>query len=125
MTRLLVECTHVFKHPTVNSGIQRVVRNVIQQLLDCGMQLQDEGELSAEFAASTTLAGMIAKLDIASVGPTGAEKLVAKLDSLDKIIAADGIDLRLCRPQRGIGAALRKRGCNGRIRADILGREIA
>lgn len=57
------------------------------------MQLQDEGELAAEFAASTT-AGMIAKLDIASVGPTGAEKLVAKLDSLDKIIAADGIDLR-------------------------------
>jgi alpha-1,2-rhamnosyltransferase len=32
MTRLLVECTHVFKHPTVNSGIQRVVRNVINQL---------------------------------------------------------------------------------------------
>lgn len=32
MTRLLVECTHVFQHPTVNSGIQRVVRNVIKQL---------------------------------------------------------------------------------------------
>lgn len=32
MTRLLVECTHVFKHPMVNSGIQRVVRNVIKQL---------------------------------------------------------------------------------------------
>jgi glycosyltransferase involved in cell wall biosynthesis len=30
--RLLVECTHVFKHPMVNSGIQRVVRNVIKQL---------------------------------------------------------------------------------------------
>ena len=69
-------------------------RSVIQQLLDCGLQLQDEGELSAEFAASTTLAGMIAKLDISSVGPTGAEKLVAKLGSLDKIIDADGIDLR-------------------------------
>lgn len=24
MTRLLVECTHVFLHPKVNSGIQRV-----------------------------------------------------------------------------------------------------
>jgi hypothetical protein len=32
MTRLLVECTHVFEHPSVNSGIQRVVRNVIKQL---------------------------------------------------------------------------------------------
>ncbi|PTT32696.1 glycosyltransferase family 1 protein [Pseudomonas sp. HMWF021] len=32
MTRLLVECSHVFKHPAINSGIQRVVRNVINQL---------------------------------------------------------------------------------------------
>lgn len=32
MTRLLVECTYVFEHPKVNSGIQRVVRNVIREL---------------------------------------------------------------------------------------------
>lgn len=32
MTRLLVECTHVFQHPQINSGIQRVVRNVVNQL---------------------------------------------------------------------------------------------
>lgn len=32
MTRLLVECTNVFLHPHVNSGIQRVVRNVIGHL---------------------------------------------------------------------------------------------
>ena len=32
MTRLLVECTYVFEHPSANSGIQRVVRNVVQQL---------------------------------------------------------------------------------------------
>lgn len=69
-------------------------RDVIQQLLDSGLQLQDEGELAPEFAASTTLDGMIAKLDIPSVGPTGAQKLVAKLGTLDKIIEADGIDLR-------------------------------
>ncbi|MDF9620219.1 NAD-dependent DNA ligase LigA [Pseudomonas entomophila] len=69
-------------------------RDVIAQLLASGMQLQEEGELGAEFAASTTLAGMLAKLDIPSVGPTGAEKLVDKLGTLDKIIAADGIDLR-------------------------------
>ncbi|NBA93832.1 NAD-dependent DNA ligase LigA [Pseudomonas sp. R5(2019)] len=69
-------------------------RNVIQQLLARGLVLQDQGELGAEFAASTTFAGMIAKLDIPFVGPTGAQKLVDKLDSLDKIIAADGIDLR-------------------------------
>ncbi len=32
MTRLLVECTYVFEHPQANSGIQRVVRNVISEL---------------------------------------------------------------------------------------------
>lgn len=69
-------------------------RKVIAQLLERGLQLQDQGELHPEFAASTSLAGMIAKLDIPSVGPTGAEKLVARLETLDKIIAADGIDLR-------------------------------
>ncbi|WP_312936200.1 NAD-dependent DNA ligase LigA [Pseudomonas sp.] len=69
-------------------------REVIAQLLDSGMHLQEEGELAAEFAASTTLAGLIAKLDIPSVGPTGAEKLVSRLGSLEAIIAADGIDLR-------------------------------
>ncbi len=69
-------------------------RNVIGQLLERGLDPQDQGDVHAEFAASTTLAGLIAKLDISSVGPTGAEKLVSKLGSLDKIIAADGIDLR-------------------------------
>jgi DNA ligase (NAD+) len=69
-------------------------QNVIQQLLERGLQIEEEGGVHAEYAASTTLAGLIAKLDISSVGPTGAEKLVAKLGSLDQIIAADGIDLR-------------------------------
>jgi DNA ligase (NAD+) len=68
-------------------------RQVIAKLRD-SLQLQEEGEVHAEYAASTTLAGLIAKLDISSVGPTGAEKLVSKLGSLEKIIAADGIDLR-------------------------------
>ena len=69
-------------------------QNVIQQLLERGLQIEEEGGVHAEYAASTTLAGLIAKLDISSVGPTGAEKLVAKLGSLEQIIAADGIDLR-------------------------------
>ena len=32
MMRILIECTYVFEHPEVNSGIQRVVRNVIRNL---------------------------------------------------------------------------------------------
>ena len=30
--RLLVECTYVYEHPQDNSGIQRVVRNIIGHL---------------------------------------------------------------------------------------------
>ncbi|MBF7729001.1 glycosyltransferase family 4 protein [Pseudomonas sp. N040] len=30
--RLLIECTYVYEHPEVNSGIQRVVRNIVNQL---------------------------------------------------------------------------------------------
>ncbi|WEJ74157.1 NAD-dependent DNA ligase LigA [Pseudomonas sp. PSE14] len=69
---------------------------VIAELRDPqhGVLLQDEGDVSAELAACATLDGMLVKLNITSIGPTSARKLVAKLDSLDKIIAADGIDLR-------------------------------
>ncbi|KIH81922.1 NAD-dependent DNA ligase LigA [Pseudomonas batumici] len=69
-------------------------RTVIAQLLERGLELQDQGELGAEFAASTTLGGLIAKLDISSVGPTAAEKLAAKFGSVEGIIAADWLDLR-------------------------------
>ena len=30
--RFLIECTYVYEHPQINSGIQRVVRNIIRQL---------------------------------------------------------------------------------------------
>ncbi len=36
MTRLLLECTNVFRNPRVNTGIQRVVRNVVHQLEHAG-----------------------------------------------------------------------------------------
>ncbi|MEO6919484.1 MAG: glycosyltransferase family 1 protein [Collimonas sp.] len=32
MSRLLIECTYVYHHPGVNSGIQRVVRNIVNNL---------------------------------------------------------------------------------------------
>ncbi|MFU0838436.1 MAG: hypothetical protein ACFWUJ_07930 [Pseudomonas fragi] len=46
-------------------------QQVIAQLLERGLELQDQGELGAEFAASTTLGGLIDKLHIPSVGPAG------------------------------------------------------
>lgn len=68
-------------------------QTVIDQLA-ATLEIQDQGDLSAEFAASTTLAGLIDKLHIPSIGPTGAQKLAEKLGSLARILAADGIDLR-------------------------------
>lgn len=32
MSRILIDCTYVFEHPNDNSGIQRVVRNVVDEL---------------------------------------------------------------------------------------------
>jgi DNA ligase (NAD+) len=68
-------------------------QTVIDQLA-ATLEIQDQGDLSAEFAASTTLAGLIDKLHIPSIGPTGAQKLAEKLGSLARILTADGIDLR-------------------------------
>ncbi|MGY1450884.1 glycosyltransferase family 4 protein [Pseudomonas chlororaphis] len=40
MTRLLIECSYVFDHHDANSGIQRVVRNVIRELPDADSSLE-------------------------------------------------------------------------------------
>ncbi|WP_447744096.1 glycosyltransferase family 4 protein [Pseudomonas nicosulfuronedens] len=51
MTRLLIECTYVYEHPDLNSGIQRVVRNVIRHLegrqgmVECIPVVMQDGQL--------------------------------------------------------------------------------
>lgn len=71
-------------------------RKVIAELLDAehGVQLQEEGEVAAEFAACATLAGFIDKLNIPFIAATGAEKLASRFGSLEGIIHADWLDLR-------------------------------
>jgi DNA ligase (NAD+) len=70
-------------------------QDVIEALLgECGLSLQDEGELGAEFAASATLGGLIDKLHIPSVGPGAAQKLADKFGTLERIIEADWLDMR-------------------------------
>ncbi len=70
-------------------------QQVISALLgECGLELQEQGELSAEFSASATLAGMLDKLNIPSVGPGGAQKLADKFVTLDALLAADWLDMR-------------------------------
>ncbi|MFK7698564.1 NAD-dependent DNA ligase LigA [Pseudomonas caspiana] len=76
-------------------------QNVIDALLnERGLQLQDEGELGAEFAASATLGGMVDKLNIPSVGPGAALKLADKFGSLEGIIKADWLDMRQTLPEK-------------------------
>lgn len=78
-------------------------RQVIGALLaadQCGLQLQDQGELGAEFAASTTLGGMLDKLNIPSVGPGAAQKLADKFGSLQGVIDADWLDMRQALPEK-------------------------
>ena len=78
-------------------------QQVIAALLspdECGLQLQEQGELSAEFSASVTLAAMLDKLNIPSVGPGGAQKLADKFASLEAILAADWLDMRQTLPEK-------------------------
>ncbi len=70
-------------------------QKVIDALLgERGLQLQEEGELGAEFAASATLDSLLDKLHIPSVGPGGALKLAERFGTLDSVIEADWLDMR-------------------------------
>jgi DNA ligase (NAD+) len=82
-------------------------QQVIAALLasdECGLQLQEQGELSAEFSASATLAGMLDKLNIPSVGPGGAQKLADRFVSLEAVLAADWLDMRQALPEKQANA---------------------
>jgi len=67
---------------------------VIDDLLARGVVLQEEGDLSPEFAACATLPGFLDKLNIPFIAATGAEKLAARFGSLEGVIKADWLDLR-------------------------------
>nr|GFC41754.1 hypothetical protein [Tanacetum cinerariifolium] len=76
-------------------------QNVIGALLgECEMQLQDTGDLAAEFAASATLGGMLDKLNIPSIGPGGAQKLADKFGTLEGVVKADWLDMRQTLPEK-------------------------
>jgi len=74
---------------------------VIDALLgECGLQLQEEGELSAEFTAIATLGGMLDKLNIPSVGPGAAQKLADRFGSLEAVLGGDWLDMRQTLPEK-------------------------
>ncbi|MCY1365831.1 DNA ligase [compost metagenome] len=62
-------------------------RTVIEQLRARGVELQEEGEVHAEFAASVSLGEFIARLEIPFIAATGAQKLADKAGSLSGLVA--------------------------------------
>ncbi|MDH4582121.1 NAD-dependent DNA ligase LigA [Pseudomonas sp. BN415] len=68
---------------------------VIGDLMARGIELQEEGDLSPEFAACATFAGFIDKLNISGIATTGAKNLAEKTGNLDGLIALsrDWLDL--------------------------------
>lgn len=82
-------------------------REVIAALLaadQCGLQLEQSGELGAEFSACASLASMLDKLHIPSVGPGGTQKLADKFVTLDAVLAADWLDMRQTLPEKQAAA---------------------
>ncbi|MGQ7957811.1 NAD-dependent DNA ligase LigA [Pseudomonas sp. SP16.1] len=76
-------------------------QQVIDALLgECGLQLQEEGELGAEFSAVATLGGMLDKLNIPSVGPGAAQKLAERFGSLEGVLNGDWLDMRQTLPEK-------------------------
>ncbi|MGV8919865.1 MAG: NAD-dependent DNA ligase LigA [Pseudomonas sp.] len=76
-------------------------QEVISALLgECHFDLQDTGDLGAEFAASATLGGMLDKLNIPSVGPGAAHKLADKFATLEGVVKADWLDMRQALPEK-------------------------
>lgn len=61
---------------------------VVEQLIGY-LNLNEPGNLGAEFAACADLASLLVKLDIPSVGATGAERLAKHFGDLEPLLAAD------------------------------------
>ncbi|MFP6847134.1 MAG: NAD-dependent DNA ligase LigA [Pseudomonas sp.] len=98
-----LEVAHEIHSFFADSHNQQVIAALLSSD-ECGLQLQEQGELGAEFSASATLAGMLDKLNIPSVGPGGAQKLADKFVSLDAVLAADWLDMRQALPEKQANA---------------------
>ena len=94
-----LEVAHEIHSFFADSHNQQVIAALVASE-QCGLQLQEQGELGAEFSASATLAGMLDKLNIPSVGPGGAQKLADKFVSLEAVLAADWLDMRQTLPEK-------------------------
>lgn len=67
---------------------------VLEQLRERGVDIQDEGDISPEYAAYVSLADFITRLEIPYVARTGSERLASTFDNLQQIIEADWLELK-------------------------------
>ena len=67
--------------------------SVVQDLLRCGIRLQGEGEVAAGLRGSVSLAAFIEQWQVSGIARTGAQRLAEHFGTLDKLLAADWLDL--------------------------------
>lgn len=67
---------------------------VLQQLRERGVEIQDEADISPEYAAYVSLAEFIARLEIPYIARTGSERLAAVFRNVQEIAGADWLELK-------------------------------
>ncbi len=68
-------------------------RQVLQQLLAAGVELQEQGGLAAQLAGSVTLADFIEQWQLPGVAKTTARRLAGHFHNLDSLLKADWLAL--------------------------------
>ncbi|QAX82168.1 NAD-dependent DNA ligase LigA [Candidatus Pseudomonas adelgestsugas] len=78
-------------------------QGIISMLLspdECGLQLQNQLDLSAPFTISATLGSLLDKLHIPSIGSGVAQKLANRFSSLEGVVNADWLEMRHILPAK-------------------------
>lgn len=100
MSRILIDCTYVFEHPNDNSGIQRVVRNVVGSL----------AHLRPEFDARAVILRDGELLEVLALKPRRRERVLSALRELpDKANSKAGSVAERWGDRLGVGAGTRFR----------------
>lgn len=68
-------------------------RSVVDDLLQCGISVQGEGEVAAELRGSISLPAFIEQWQVTGIARTGAQRLAEHFGTLDGLLAADWLDL--------------------------------
>ncbi len=68
-------------------------RSVVDDLLQCGIEPQGQGGLAAGLQGSVSLAAFIEQWQVSGIARTGAQRLADHFGSLERLLAADWLDL--------------------------------